>query len=184
MIPVFLRRYNNNNFLFIFFYIRKSHLEPSIRLWTLSEILASLYPWTKALHVISVISWMAGLFYLPRLFVYHVERIGSTGEQHELFQLMERRLLRAIMNPAMIATWLFGLMLVFTPGIVNWSDAWPWVKAAMVIAMTWFHHWLGRRRKELAGGNCRISGRGFRLMNELPTVLMVVIVVMVVTRPF
>ena len=150
----------------------------------MSDLLLSLYPWTKVLHVISVIAWMAGLFYLPRLFVYHSERGNEAGSLHELFQLMERRLLRAIMNPAMIATWLFGLMLVFTPGIVDWSQGWAWIKAAMVLAMTWFHHWLARRRKELAEGRCSVTGRGFRLMNEVPTLLMVVIVAMVIARPF
>jgi protoporphyrinogen IX oxidase len=94
------------------------------------DALISAYPWIKSLHVISVIAWMAGLFYLPRLFVYHVEQVETGSGTDEMFQTMERRLLRAIMNPAMIATWLFGLMLVFTPGIVNWAEVWPWAKAA------------------------------------------------------
>ena len=148
----------------------------------MAEILANLYPWTKAFHVISVIAWMAGLFYLPRLFVHHVERAGASGETHEVFTMMERKLLRVIMNPAMIATWVFGLMLVFTPGIVEWSSIWPWTKAAAVLGMTWFHHWLGYRRKEfLAGENTR-SGRTYRLMNEVPTVLMIVIVISVIVK--
>ncbi|NNE78792.1 MAG: protoporphyrinogen oxidase HemJ [Silicimonas sp.] len=148
----------------------------------MAEILANLYPWTKAFHVISVIAWMAGLFYLPRLFVHHVERAGASGETHEVFTMMERKLLRLIMNPAMIATWVFGLMLVFTPGIVDWSSIWPWTKAAAVLGMTWFHHWLGYRRKEfLAGENTR-SGRTYRLMNEVPTVLMIVIVISVIVK--
>ena len=150
----------------------------------MTDILASLYPWTKSLHVISVISWMAGLFYLPRLFVYHTEKVDSGGETHALFQMMEQKLLRLIMNPAMIATWIFGLMLVFTPGIVDWSLVWPWVKAVMVIVMTWFHHWLGLRRKELIKGTCTVTGKQFRLMNEVPTILMIIIVVMVIARPF
>ncbi len=147
------------------------------------DFLSTLYPWVKSLHVISVIAWMAGLFYLPRLFVYHTER-GGTGEMGELFQVMEVKLFRLIMNPAMVATWVFGLMLVFTPGIVDWSEYWPWVKAVMVLVMTWFHHWLGYRRKELIAGTCKVTGRQFRLMNEVPTVLMIVIVVMVIVRPF
>ena len=150
----------------------------------MTDFLAAYYPWIKALHVISVIAWMAGLFYLPRLFVYHVEEAAEVSHLDALFQVMERRLLRAIMNPAMIAAWVFGLMLVFTPGVIDWSQAWPWVKAAMVLVMTWFHHWLGRRRKDLAAGTCTVTGRGFRLMNELPTLVMVVIVVMVIARPF
>ena len=148
----------------------------------MTEILASLYPWVKALHIVSVISWMAGLFYLPRLFVHHVERAGSTGETHEIFTMMEEKLLRVIMNPAMIATWVFGLCLVFTPGIIDWTSIWPWLKAIGVIGMTWFHHWLGQRRKEFMAGTNTRSGRTYRLMNEVPTVLMIVIVFSVVVK--
>lgn len=148
----------------------------------MSELLAAIYPWTKALHIIAVIAWMAGLFYLPRLFVYHVERVTPGSATDDMFATMERRLLRAIMNPAMIATWIFGLMLVMTPGIVDWGSPWPWAKSAAVLGMTWFHHWLGLRRKEfLAGRNSR-SGRRYRLMNEVPTVLMIVIVLSVVVK--
>ncbi|MCV6594391.1 MAG: CopD family protein [Silicimonas sp.] len=148
----------------------------------MGDILAGLYPWTKALHIVSVISWMAGLFYLPRLFVHHVERAGDSGETHEIFTMMEVKLLRLIMNPAMIATWIFGLMLVFTPGIVDWSSLWPWLKGAGVIAMTWFHHWLGLRRKELLAGSNTRPGRTYRLMNEVPTLLMLLIVFSVVVK--
>ena len=148
------------------------------------ETLAYLYPWTKSLHVISVIAWMAGLFYLPRLYVYHVERVETGSPTDEMFQTMERRLLRAIMNPAMIATWVFGLALVLTPGIVDWSAFWPWAKAVSVLAMTWFHHWLGLRRKDFAAGTNARTGRTYRLMNEVPTLLMVVTVISVIARPF
>ena len=148
----------------------------------MTEILSNLYPWTKAFHIISVISWMAGLFYLPRLFVHHVERVGFTGETHDLFVMMERKLLRVIMNPAMIATWVFGLALVFTPGIVDWSSFWPWAKAGAVLGMTWFHHWLGLRRKEIMADKNKRDGRTYRLMNEVPTVLMIVIVFSVVLK--
>lgn len=148
----------------------------------MAEILAIAYPWVKAFHIVSVISWMAGLFYLPRLFVHHVERAGSTGETHDTFVMMEQKLLRVIMNPAMIATWVFGLLLVATPGIVDWSSIWPWLKAGGVLGMTWFHHWLGLRRKELAAGTNTRSGRTYRLMNEVPTVLMIVIVFSVVVK--
>ncbi len=147
----------------------------------MTDFLISLYPWTKALHIISVIAWMAGLFYLPRLFVYHCEESDREGLDG-LFQIMERRLLRAIMNPAMIATWVFGLALVFTPGIVDWSMVWPWTKAASVLIMTWFHHWLGIRRKDFAVGQNTLMGRRYRMMNELPTVLMVIIVLSVVVK--
>ena len=118
----------------------------------MGEFLADIYPWTKSLHIVSVIAWMAGIFYLPRLFVYHAEVVGSGNSTDELFQTMERRLLKAIMNPAMISTWVFGLLLVMTPGIVDWSMIWPWTKGLSVIAMTWFHMWLGARRKEFAAG--------------------------------
>ena len=148
----------------------------------MTDFLFLIYPWVKSLHVISVIAWMAGLFYLPRLYVYHAEKVGQSGETHELFQTMEQKLLRVIMNPAMIATWVFGLLLVFTPGVVDWGAIWPWVKAACVFGMTWFHHWLGLRRKDfLAGQNTR-EGRTYRLMNEVPTLLMVGIVVSVIVK--
>ncbi len=150
----------------------------------MSEILLSLYPWVKSLHVISVIAWMAGLFYLPRLFVYHAEKAESIAGMDGLFQTMEYRLLRVIMNPASIAAWIFGLMLVFTPGVVDWSMIWPWTKAAAVIAMTWFHHWLALRRKDFAKGENRLTGRQYRMMNELPTLLLVIIVFSVIARPF
>jgi putative membrane protein len=84
----------------------------------------------------------------------------------------------------MIAAWILGLMLVFTPGIVDWHQVWPWTKAASVLAMTWFHHWLGRRRKEFVAGPSPVSGRTFRMMNEVPTLLLIVIVISVIARPF
>ena len=148
----------------------------------MGDFLASVYPWTKALHVIAVISWMAGIFYLPRLFVYHAEAVEKGSPTDALFQTMERKLLRLIMNPAMTATWIFGLALVFTPGIVSWSEVWPWTKAASVIGMTWFHHWLGYRRKDFAAGGNMRSGRTYRLMNEVPTVFLVLIVVSVIVK--
>jgi len=99
-----------------------------------------------------------------------------------MFATMERRLLQAIMNPAMIATWVFGLMLVFTPGVVDWSAIWPWIKLVSVLGMTWFHMWLAGRRKDfLAASNTR-SGRDYRIMNEVPTVLMIIIVFSVIVR--
>src|SRR6056297_2138967 len=104
------------------------------------------YPWTKSLHVISVIAWMAGIFYLPRLYVHHTERATPGTETDALFVMMETKLFKLIMNPSLIATWVFGMALVFTPGVVDWSMAWPWAKAAGVLAMTWFHMWCGARR--------------------------------------
>lgn len=148
----------------------------------MGDFLASYYPWIKALHVISVIAWMAGLFYLPRLYVYHAEQVENGSPTDLLFQTMERRLLRAIMNPAMCAVWIFGLALVFTPGIVSWSEFWPWTKAASVLGMTWFHHWLGYRRKDFATGSNIRTGRTYRMMNEVPTVLLAVIVISVIVK--
>jgi putative membrane protein len=149
----------------------------------MTDFLFSAYPWVKSLHVISIIAWMAGLFYLPRLYVYHVEQVEQGSETDTMFQTMERRLLRAIMNPSMIASWLFGLMLVFTPGIVDWSAFWPWAKAAAVLGMTWFHMWCAARRKEfVARANTR-TGRQYRMMNEVPTLLLLVIVFAVIARP-
>ena len=148
------------------------------------DLLLNLYPWIKALHVISVIAWMAGLFYLPRLFVYHVEAVKAGSGTDALFQTMELKLLRVIMNPAMIAAWVFGALLVLVPGVVDWGAIWPWTKAAAIIGMTWFHHWCGLRRKEFIAGTNTRTGRQFRLMNEVPTLFLIVIVVSVIVRPF
>lgn len=150
----------------------------------IADFLSLAYPWTKSFHVMSVLAWMAGLFYLPRLFVYHAERVDSVGDTDALFQTMEYKLLRLIMNPAMISSWVFGLALVLTPGVIDWSQVWPWTKALSVLAMTWFHHWLSLRRKDFAAGKNTRTGRTFRMMNELPTLLMVVIVISVIARPF
>ncbi|WP_265501230.1 CopD family protein [Paracoccus beibuensis] len=140
-----------------------------------------IYPYVKAFHVMAVISWMAGAFYLPRLFVYHAERPAQAGEPTRSFVIMEDKLLRLIMNPAMIATWISGLTLVLTPGIVDWSLTWPWVKAGAVIAMSWFHIWCARERRQLAGGQGR-AGRSYRMMNEMPTILMIAIVSAVIVK--
>ncbi|RKF13375.1 protoporphyrinogen oxidase HemJ [Roseovarius spongiae] len=148
----------------------------------MTGILISTYPWVKALHIMAVISWMAGLFYLPRLFVYHAEQSEPEDSRDVVFQEMERKLLNVIMTPSMIATWALGLALVAVPGVVDWSDTWPWTKAAGVLAMTWFHFWLAARRRDFATGVRSVSGRRYRLMNEAPTVLMVVIVFSVVLR--
>lgn len=148
----------------------------------MTDFLLDWYFWIKSMHVVSVISWMAGLFYLPRLYVYHVEQVEAGSATDAMFQVMERRLLRGIMNPASIATWIFGLCLVFTPGVVDWTAVWPWTKAVSVIAMTWFHHWLGLRRKDFVGGQNSRSGRDYRIMNEVPTLLMLVIVFSVIVK--
>lgn len=147
----------------------------------MSDVLATLYPYVKSLHVMAVLSWMAGLFYLPRLFVHHAERGMSGGEPGQSFVIMEDKLLQVIMRPAMIAVWLSGLCLVFTPGIVDWSLTWPWVKAACVLAMTWFHSWCAQQRGCLLRGES-LSGRRYRMMNEVPTLLMILIVLSVIVK--
>ena len=148
----------------------------------MTDLLAIAYPWIKSIHIISVISWMAGIFYLPRLFVHHSENVKLSGETHDLFCMMEMKLLKVIMNPAMISTWIFGLLLVVTPGIVDWSNVWPWLKMISVIAMTAFHMWLGSQRKRFVAGEDVLEGRRYRMMNEVPTVLMIVIVISVVVK--
>lgn len=146
------------------------------------DILADWYFWTKSLHVIAVITWMAGLFYLPRLFVYHVEQAHLGPGLTDTLEIMERRLLKAIMNPSMIATWLFGVALVLTPGVVDWGLIWPWVKAISVIGMSVFHMWLALRRRDLAEGRNIYSGRYFRIMNEVPTIFLIAIVFSVIFK--
>ena len=143
---------------------------------------AGLYPWIKAFHVVAVIAWLAGLLYLPRLFVYHAEA-GAGSPTAVTFETMERRLLKAIMNPAMIATWVLGLSLLFLePGWM--SNGWLHVKLTCVIGLTIAHHMLARWQKDFAQGNNRRSARFYRVANEVPTVLMVVIVIMVIVKPF
>ncbi|WP_424933991.1 protoporphyrinogen oxidase HemJ [Amaricoccus macauensis] len=148
------------------------------------DLLSALYPWTKAFHVISMTAWMAGMFYMPRLFVYHAERAPVGSETSEIFKVMERKLLRLIINPSMVATWVFGLMLLFTPGIVSWSvDFWIYPKLAAVLLLTWMHHWMVKRWKDFLNDENTRSGRHYRLMNEVPTLALVVIVIMVIVRP-
>ncbi len=149
----------------------------------MSDLLVALYPWIKSLHVISFVAWMAGLFYLPRLFVYHVEASEDARVTDALFETMELKLLRVIMTPAMVATWTFGLLLI-AAGAVDWAAVWPYTKAIGVIGMTWFHMWCARQRRLLANHASNQAGSFYRKMNEVPTLLLVLIVVSVVARPF
>ena len=150
----------------------------------MTDYLIAMYPWLKAGHIISVISWMAGIFYLPRLFVHHSEKVEVPSQTDRLFFMMESKLLKVIMTPAMLATWGFGLSLAVIPGVLDWSDIWPWVKLMSIIAMTWFHFWLAKRQRDFKLGNNQLTGKTYRIMNEVPTVLLLVIVIMVVVRPF
>ena len=147
------------------------------------EALAPFYLWVKAVHLMAVMAWMAGLFYLPRLYVYHCD-IPTGGLESARFMTMERLLLRAIMNPAMIATWVLGILLVLTPGVVSWVSGWWHVKLAGVVLMTGFHMHLAKARKEFAEDKRLRNQRYWRIMNEVPTILMVVIVIMVIVKPF
>ena len=147
-------------------------------------MLTAVYPWIKAFHILAVIAWMAAVLYLPRLYMYHMQSGAADSVSHELFVVMERRLLQIIATPAMLMVWLFGLAMMMIPGLVDWSAFWPWGKAAGIVAMTWFHFWLAARRKELAEGRCSVSANRFRMMNEIPTVLAVIIVIFVVVKPF
>lgn len=138
--------------------------------------------WVKALHVISVIAWMAGMLYLPRLFVYHaVSEIGSA--QSETFKIMERRLLRGIINPAMIASYIFGFWMVFG-GWVDTGAGWLHLKLAMVLLLTACHGVLAKYTRLFAQDKNTKPQKFFRILNEVPTVLMIIIVIAVVVKPF
>ena len=130
-----------------------------------------------------MVAWMAGLLYLPRLFVYHtMAPVGS--DRSETFKVMERRLQRRIMTPAMFATWGFGLLLMGTPGLVDWWAGWMWVKLALVTALSAFHFALSRWRDGFRGDSNKHSTQFFRIVNELPTLAMIAIVLLVVVKPF
>ena len=147
------------------------------------ELSGGAYLWLKALHLISVIAWLAGMLYLPRLFVYHCDAEPGS-ELSETLKVMERRLLRAIMNPAMILTFVFGGLLLGTPGVVDWGAAWIWIKLAAIIGMTIAHHVFGKWRKDFEADINTRPARTFRMANEVPTVLLIIIVIMVIVRPF
>lgn len=149
----------------------------------MSDFLFSIYPWVKALHIMAVISWMAGLFYLPRLFVHHTEKVEIGSETDSLFQMMERKLFHVIMTPAMVVAWGAGIYMALL-GVIDWSEYWPWLKLICILGMSAFHDWLGRRRKDFVAGSNKLTGKQHRMMNEVPTVLMIIIVVSVIVRPF
>ena len=146
--------------------------------------LATVYPWVKSFHVIAVIAWMAGIFYLPRLYVYHCSLARGSMES-ERFKVMERRLLKQIMLPAMIATWTLGALLVLTPGVVDWTHFNRWhVKFLMVILMTGFQGAAGKWRRQFLEDRNQKPERFYRIANEVPTVLLAVIVIMAIAKPF
>lgn len=146
------------------------------------EFFQDYYYWLLSFHIISVISWMAGMFYLPRLFVYHT-RLEAGTDASEMFKEMERKLLRLIINPAMIAAWVFGLALSF--GQDSWNaGGWFYMKFAAVIILSGFHGYLSKWRKAFERDENRHSEKYFRMMNEVPTILMIVVVFMVFLKPF
>ncbi len=141
----------------------------------------TLYDWLKALHVIAVIAWMAGMLYLPRLYVYHAgAKPGS--ETSETFKVMERRLLRAIINPAMGAAWVFGLWMAWEGEL--WGQHWFQAKLALAVAMSAMHGFLSRWRRDFAADANRHSARFYRFVNEVPTLLLIGIVILVIVKPF
>lgn len=145
--------------------------------------MSAAYPWLKALHIVAVIAWMAGLLYLPRLFVYHAEA-PARSNRAATFEIMERRLMRGIMMPALVMTYLFGIALLATPGIVDWRQGWIWAKLALVLLLTSFHGFLERWRRDFAAGRNAHRARFYRIVNELPTLAMIAIVILVVVKPF
>jgi protoporphyrinogen IX oxidase len=149
----------------------------------LSAWLLAAYPWLKSLHIIAMVSWMAGLLYLPRLFVYHAMAPIGSGRS-ETFKVMERRLERAIMRPALALTLFSGAFLAATPGIVDWRQGWIWAKLACVAGLLAFHALCISWQRAFAGDRNRHSSGFFRVANELPTAALIAIVLLVVAKPF
>ena len=140
-----------------------------------------MYEWVLVIHIVSLISWMAALFYLPRVMVYHLEYKGYSNEVYRILETMEYKLQRFIMLPAMIATLLSGLTLL-SFGVVDWSLTWPWVKAGAVFLMLGFHGWLSSTRRKMADGDLSYTGKQMRVLNEVPTILLIIIVISVIIQ--
>ncbi len=147
----------------------------------MSEALMPFYPWLKALHIVAVISWMAGMLYLPRLFVYHCETAVGTPE-YERFVVMELKLMRVIINPSMAAVWVLGAALVVALGV--WDAPWFHAKLTLVIVLSGLHGMFSRWRRDFEQGRNTRTQRFYRIVNEIPAVLMTLIVVLVVVKPF
>ncbi len=142
----------------------------------------NLYLTFKALHLISVISWMAGLLYLPRIFVYHSEVVDNEG-QKETFKIMERKLFNYIMMPAMVLTWLFGLLLIHVVGFSIFSDLWMQIKTVLILALTHYHFYLGKCVRLFSNNENKKSSKFYRIINEVPTVMLIIIIFLVVFKP-
>lgn len=149
----------------------------------MQDFLFTHYIWLKSLHIMALISWMAGIFYLPRLYVYHADA-EKGSELSETFKIMERKLLKVIMNPAMIATWIFGILMIKAMPEVMTGQGWMHAKLTLVLAMSGFHGYLAYTRKVFLRDENKKSHKFFRRINEIPTVLMIIIVVLAVVKPF
>ena len=149
----------------------------------MSGIVITAYPWVKALHIIAVIAWMAGLLYLPRLYVYHAG-VPVESSRAAMLEIMERRLLHGIMLPAAVMTYGFGLLLASIPGVVDWHRGWIWAKLAVVVLLTFFHAMLAYWRRDFVDQKFSHSPGFYRVINELPTVIMIAIVLLAVIKPF
>jgi protoporphyrinogen IX oxidase len=148
-----------------------------------NDFLLGAYAWIKALHIVSVVAWMGGLLYLPRLFVYHAEApVGS--DRAEVFKVMERRLLHGIMLPAAIMVVVFGILLAVTPGVIDWRSGWIWAKLLLVLGLLVFHLQLASWHRQFVANHMPHSSRFFRIVNELPTLALIAIVILVVVKPF
>ena len=152
-------------------------------LTTMSGFIDDHYLWIKALHIISVIAWMAGLLYLPRLFVYHAEAEAGS-DKSETFKVMERRLLKAIMNPAAASTFIFGALMLWSLSPEIWSEGWIYLKLACIAGLIVSHEFMARWQRQFAADDNRHAARFYRMMNEAPTVIMIVLVFTVVVKPF
>ena len=139
--------------------------------------------WIKALHVMAMVAWMSGLFYLPRLYVYHSQTAPGSAES-ERFKIMERRLLKQITTPAMIVTWIAGLLMAITPGVIAWTDGWWHAKLLLVLLMTGFHGACARWRRDFLEDRRHRREKFYRIANEIPTILMIAIVILVIVKPF
>jgi protoporphyrinogen IX oxidase len=139
------------------------------------------YLFFKALHLISIVSWMAGLLYLPRIFVYHCE--ADHESQKNIFIIMERKLYNYIMMPAMTLSWLFGILLVHSLGFVIFSELWMQIKIISVIILTYYHFTLGKYLRDLAIGNNQKTSKFFRIYNEIPTIILIVVIFVVIFKP-
>lgn len=143
---------------------------------------ANAYLWLKAFHIMAVIAWFAGLFYIFRLFVYHIE--SDSPDVHRLMESAQEKLLRIIMNPAMIVAWILGLLLIAMQYQYIFSQGWLHIKLLFVVLLTGYHMYAAKVRKQLLAGNCKLTGKQARLINEVPAVIMLVVVLMVELQPF